>query len=286
MLDWPRRAAGAIRKLFEPLQDVDVYVEDQNNEAFYRSLLRHATADKVRIARVFGLGGREAVIKAAAAYPKNARRALFIIDGDLHWVRGEPKPRVPRLHRHEAYCVENLLMCESALTFILSQETAITEEEAKLRMGYETWKTSIQSPLLSLFAAYAVASELDSTQQTVSLGVGNICRSGGKEKLTKLDISKANKARDAILASTEIKVSTQKVRERYGEILARLTSLRDPLMGVSGKDYLLPLIDFHLQSKGCKVRRKALRMRLTSSGSRARFAGLARALNRAARDKD
>ena len=110
MLKWPERAKAAIRKLFEPLQDLDVYVEDANDEGFYRCLLNHATDGKVRVARVFALGGRNAVLSAAAAHDQRTRRAVFIVDGDLPWVKGESIPEVDGLHRHEAYCIENLLI--------------------------------------------------------------------------------------------------------------------------------------------------------------------------------
>jgi Protein of unknown function (DUF4435) len=108
MLKWPSRARIAIRKLFQPLQDIDVYVEDENDEVFYRALLKRVGANEIRVARVFGLGGRSAVIEAARAYQDPQRRALFLIDGDLDWVRGVALQGPAHLHRHEAYCVENL----------------------------------------------------------------------------------------------------------------------------------------------------------------------------------
>ncbi len=62
MLKWPDRAIGALRRLFEPLQDVDVYVEDMYDEVFYRHLLNRVVAGRVRIARIFSLGGRDAIL--------------------------------------------------------------------------------------------------------------------------------------------------------------------------------------------------------------------------------
>ena len=35
MIRWPARALDAIQKLFEPLQDVDIFVEDAEDEVFY-----------------------------------------------------------------------------------------------------------------------------------------------------------------------------------------------------------------------------------------------------------
>lgn len=102
MIKWPERAIGAIRNLFEPLQDIDVYVEDTNDEAFYRALLNAAT-NEITVKRVFALNGRKNVIDAATAYDQKTRPALFIIDGDLPWVKGEPSPKIVGLHCHDAY---------------------------------------------------------------------------------------------------------------------------------------------------------------------------------------
>jgi hypothetical protein len=95
MIKWPAKAGVAIRKLFEPLQEIDVYVEDQNDEVFYKSLINAACGEIVQVSRVFGLGGRKAVLDAAAAYNPSDRKALFIVDGDLEWVRGVFAPNKP-----------------------------------------------------------------------------------------------------------------------------------------------------------------------------------------------
>jgi len=51
MIKWPERAKVSLRRLFEPLQDIDVYVEDENDEAFYKALLNKVAGDKFKIAR-------------------------------------------------------------------------------------------------------------------------------------------------------------------------------------------------------------------------------------------
>ena len=170
----------------------DVYIEDENDEVVYKQLLNQATHGKVRVARVFALGGRNAVLKAASEHDQATRRALFIIDGDLHWVKGEPKPAIVGLHRHEAYCIENLLLCERALSTIVSQEVVITEEEAHRRLAYDKWRHSITSPLAELFAAFATVHDCNSTVSTVSQGVGVMCVNLSS-KVTVLDPQKSDK---------------------------------------------------------------------------------------------
>lgn len=283
MLNWPTRARVAIRKLFEPLQDVDVYVEDTNDEPFYRSLLNYASGGQIKVARVFGLGGRGAVLQAAASHDHGIRRALFIIDGDLPWVKGDVERHPNGVHRHDAYCVENLLFCEHALSIVVSQEILVPQEEAKNRLAYEQWKTSVKRPLVELFAAFGTAHTYDPTIATVSQGVGVMCVNRESPRRTELDCAKVLSVRDRTLRAAEVYVKRQTAKAYYDNLVTKIYELPDPLLAVSGKHFLLPLMDFHLQSLGCRVRRKTLRVRLATLGDPERFAKLANALSLAAR---
>lgn len=283
MIKWPQRARAAIRKLFEPLQDIDVYVEDTNDEVFYRALLNGVAAGKIRIARVFGLGGRPAVIEAAGRHDFSRRRALFLIDGDLDWVRGVPPPAVIGLHQHEAYCVENLLLCEKALTFVLAQDAVLSEEEAEATLDFCAWVTSIEQPLIELFAAFGTAHEIAPEIPTVSKGAGVMCTVNKRAKCTSLDLTKVSQERTNILNAAENIDGKGRTADTYERILRRLQSLPFPLYGVSGKDFLLPLADFLLQSHGCRIKRRSLRVRLATAGDLRRFSSLHEALLNAAR---
>lgn len=282
MIKWPDRARAAIRRLFEPLQEIDVYVEDANDEAFYRCLLNSATNGEVNVARVFSLGGKEAVIEAAIAHDQHSRRALFIVDGDLPWVKGESIPAIIGLHCHDAYCIENLILCEKALSLLLSQEIAVTEEEATVRLAYNNWIKAVESSLLELFSAFATVHSFDPTATTVAQGVGVMCVKSHTTKITALDTNKVHQAKEQALMTARNIADAATVSSLYSRTLLRLKGLPQPLHAVSGKDFLLPLIDFHLQSLGCRIRRKSLRIRLVSSGDFTRFSPLANALKQAA----
>jgi hypothetical protein len=283
MLSWPLRAKAAIRKLFEPLQEIDVYVEDENDESFYRTLLNSATGGSIKIARVFGLGGRQAVLDIAVTHNHKLRRALFIIDGDLPWVRGESPPNIVGLHQHEAYCVENLLICEKALTQILSQEAVITEQDAQTTLSFDQWKNTVLQPLIELFAAFATVNEINPAVPTVSQGAGILCTQCSKSKRTRLDLVKVQHARDLAIKAADAVEKPNIVASRYATILRRIRTLPEPLLAISGKDFVIPLINFHLQSLGCRIKNKVLRMRLASGGEFGRFCALAKSLIKAAK---
>lgn len=265
MLKWPSKAIGAIVKLFEPLQDIDVYVEDTDDQVFYSALLRNAAQGRVRVERVFPLGNRLKVIRGAQEYSPSGRRSLFIIDGDLEWVKGDNPPRLPWLYRINAYCVENLILCGHAAVSVLSEEVVLSEEEASAVLDFQDWLKSVDVPLIELFAAYATVHTFNPGFRTVSNGVGVLCTKsvGG----TTLDINKVNAAKSAAINAAEKIVSPETVRLYYERILDRAHKLNSPYFIVSGKDFLLPLLDFHLQLRGCKVKRKALRLKLAKNCS-------------------
>ncbi|QNH00394.1 DUF4435 domain-containing protein [Pseudomonas sediminis] len=276
MLKWPARAVGAVVKLFEPLQDIDVYVEDVEDEVFYTSLLKNAAQDRLRISRVFALGNRLKVIRAAQEYSPSGRRSLFIIDGDLEWVKDIGGPRLPWLYRLNAYCIENLILRERAAFLILSEELVIDESKATEALNFRHWTNSIEPHLVELFAAYATVHTFKPSYKTVSNGVGILCTKSGTT--TKLDLRKVANAKAAALAEAEKIVSPETVRQYYERILFRAKNLEHPSLVVSGKDFLLPLFEFHIQSKGCRIKKKSLRLKLAKNCNPQRLVELKNAM--------
>lgn len=278
MLRWPSRAKAAIQALFQPLQDIDIFVEDEKDEVFYGVLLKRLAGSRIRIARVFGLGGRAAVVDAASAGPAPGRRALYVIDGDLEWVRGEPAPAAPTLFRHEAYCIENFLICEQAVALVVAQDTVLSEDAAKAKISLAEWIAELSDPLVELFAAYATANRFNPSAPTVSAGVGTLCTASGKRKPQTLATAKVREATEAVLQSTSAIAGDEATRRLFEATLARAKSLPHPIDAVSGKDFLLPLLDAHIQRHGCRVPRRALRMRLAGAFQVERLAPLSSAM--------
>jgi hypothetical protein len=150
-------------------------------------------------------------------------------------------------------------------------------------LGYDTWIDSIQTPLLELFSAFATAYDFSTPKvKTVSQGVHCLCtqQTTGEKKL---DLSKVALAKANALKAAEITVGHQMCMEKYERVLNRVKTLPDPLNAISGKDFLIPLIELHLKSFGCQIKRKSLRMRLVCAGDMTRFSSLANALRQAAK---
>jgi len=278
MLSWPERAHGAITTLFTPLQDIDVYVEDEGDEVFYTHLLKRVCGDKIRIARVFTKRGRGDVVGAESTHDHQNQRALFIIDGDLSWVLGDlPPNESPFLYQLDAYCIENMIFGESQIARILMEELVLTEEDAVSKIDFSNWKKEFECHLVKLFAAFAVCRRYCPSFKTVSHGVGKLCIQTRCGK-THLDITKVDAARKEALAAAKVASNEQVVSEEYNKILARINSLSNPLDAVSGKDFLIPLLNFRMNEHGCRIRTKSLRLKLALHCEIERFSALVEAM--------
>ena len=283
MLKWPTRAKAAIRSLFRPLQDIEVYVEDENDEVFYRTLLKRVADPELKIARVISLGNRDAVVAAAKVHDHSVKPALFIIDGDLDWVIGLPKPIDKGLHRHNAYCVENLLVCSHAITSLVVQDAVLSDEDAAKAVKFTDWVARVEQPLTELFAAYATARELHPQLKTVSTGVGVMCTQRKKGAASMLDDIKVSSHVASTLTEVEKAAGKAKTRATFAAAMQRIRSLPFPLDAVSGKDFLLPLLNFHLQSVGTNTTRRSLRVRLAGMCVEGRLLDLKASVEKAAR---
>lgn len=284
MLKWPPRALGALVTLFKPLQDVEVFVEDRGDEVFYKELLQRAVGDRVRIARVFSLEGRHNVIKAAARSRSAAdsRHALYLVDGDLEWVLGRPVSADPtsNLFRLNAYCIENLLVDESAAAKVLGEELVLSELDAAKLLAFSAWRQAITLPLVRLFAAFATLHAVDSTRPTVTIGLNAVLSEA--QGTAALDAQKADRLCKTLLSEAAAVVGGERADSIFCEVNSRALALANPLDIVSGKDYLLPLLDFVLRSCKCRVHRKPLRYRLALHCDKGRFADLVEAIVAAA----
>jgi hypothetical protein len=281
---WSQRARQAIVGLFSPLQDIDVYVEDHNDEPFYSELLRRIAPANVRIARVFAAGGREAVVARGAAHDHTQRRALFLIDGDFEWVLGKPSPSINALYRLDAYCIENLIIAESALVQIAMEDLAVDELEARRRLDFSSWAQSAKSSLLNLFVVFAAMNKLDSTQATVSRGIGELLTQSRRRHPPVIDTKKVAGVARLLLDSLVASLGRDAVDSVIEAVSNRAAGLPRPLDIISGKDFLLPLLEFHLRHcADTKCERRSLRFRMARHADLERFAGLTRALESAAR---
>ena len=167
---FPERALQSKAVLYRPLQDIDVFVEDESGEVFYTELLNRLVGDTIKIETVIPLRGRENVVQKAESY-SGSRLALFLIDGDLPWVAGLPLPSYPHLYIHPCYCIENYLFCEKAMIEIIVENRGdLTTDTARELLDWDSLSKQLLGHLVPLFVEFAVAFRLCPEIETVSRG--------------------------------------------------------------------------------------------------------------------
>lgn len=260
---FPERALQSKAVLYRPLQDIDVFVEDEGCEVFYTELLNRLVGDKIRIETVIPLRGRINVVQKAESY-SDSRLALFLIDGDLHWVAGLALPSLPHLYIHPCYCIENYLFCEKAMIQIIVENSGdLTTDEAQKLLDWDSLRKHLQDNLVPLFVEFAVAFRLCPEIKTVSRGIGCILSNARKSIPQAIDSNKVNAVKVEIQKEILSKVAKIDYKSVKGDVESHISIIENPIDIVSSKDFLLPILNLKVNRIGRQnVKRKSFIFRL------------------------
>jgi len=203
---------------------------------------------------------------------------MFLIDGDFEWLRAEPPPNIPGLVRVDAYCIENLLLDSRAIIQIVMEEAVLTEDQAAACLDFQSWLKTIDPSLVDLFIAFAALNLADRTQPTVGEGVGSVVAQEGRA--SRIDQSKVEALRRQKIEHGARTLGKEKFDALLVAVRQRVDALPDRLHAVSGKHFLIPLLQFRLREccSGFVPRTQPLRIRLVRHCNVERFSCIARAL--------
>jgi hypothetical protein len=239
MVRFSPRAARALGWLKRPYNDVEIFVEDTGNHNMWLHICRNLLPQGTRLSSVNMLGGRDAVLEACRLdQAVDARRKIYIMDGDFDFLLGRPKPRLRFLYRVQAYCVENLLLNERSLIAIgLESKPTLNEAAIAATIGYKQIVKEIDNTLRPLFVNYATAFSEARRVRTVRLPVQTLYEMGSGGPT--LSLEKIRRRSVSVLLQAARYTDVALLRKKRSEIAARASSL--PLAKVvSGKDYHLP----------------------------------------------
>lgn len=209
-------------------------------------IIQRIIPPEVKLRSVNLLGGRERVLSACKLDQKpDGRRKLYIIDGDLDYLRGVPKPRLKNLYRLNAYCVENIILSERAIYEVGMDSGGLKDTlSARRKINYPELIQQHDNLLKKLFVIYATAFGLSSRQQTVSYSVLSLVEETPKS---------------AVISETKV---ANRIRKLHRDLckefgvkcvsnLRREVSRRSANVpihrAVSGKDYIFPLVYLRLK---------------------------------------
>ncbi len=247
---WSSPASESIGLFYRQLQPIEIYVEDSNSEAFYLELINRIIGKKGKIRKVFPLHGRSHVIRFCESYNHNYP-ALFLIDGDLDLISGVREVGKQNLHQLRAYCIENYLFCLSAVTELVVEASGrIERENAISAKEWAEFLVPIEVNLRELFVIFAAAKVCKPELKTVRHGLTSIITQRSRKSGATLDVDKIN----ALILSIAQSCIADIGEERWRQIVTEIGELSKDLLAVdmvSGKNFLIPLLDLYLKSRGC-----------------------------------
>ncbi|MGY2221369.1 DUF4435 domain-containing protein [Pseudomonas gingeri] len=246
---WPPSALESVGLLYRPLQDLEVYVEDKDSEVFYFELLGRLIPGGKKIKKIIPLNGRGNVLDLCRRY-NDSSPALFLIDGDLDLILNIREVGLKNLFQLKSYCIENYLFCMiGSREIIVETSGKILPEKALTVEEWGAFFNYVSEPLRELFIVFAAARVLAPTLKTVSLGYSSISTQRARKKGPEPDLAKISEVIDSIrLQSLQFtdegtwRSTIERIRENSRDI--------QTVDMVSGKDFLLPMLDMYIRSKG------------------------------------
>ena len=138
--------------------DVDIYTEDNDKDKeFYKVLFRRLIKTDITINDVTPLGCKANVIKACQEEPKNGRKKIFLVDGDINVIHGRRIAELDNLFVLDAYSIENFLIDKETVIHYLYLNCATKpKSEIETELNYENWLGKYSKKLIELFIHFAI----------------------------------------------------------------------------------------------------------------------------------
>lgn len=240
-------------KFFAYRNDVDIFTEDKTSDKeFYKTLFQRLLGDKIKINDITPLGCKSNVLEAFDnQIPNSTRKQYFIVDGDLELIINTNRKSENNLIVLDAYCIENYLIDEcGAIELIYFSNGKEDRDNISKRLNFEKWLSYNSTELVSLFLHFGVLR---------MFGGGPKIRNAGEflkqeKKQTILDTQQILNYTEDIkneILNKLIELQYSNPQLEYEKSLAKLNSKwelnnKTLLTIVSGKDYLVPLIQHRI----------------------------------------
>lgn len=290
MLKFSTRALKAIPKLFSYRNDVDIYTEDKiADKEFYKSLFNNLFEGNLKLNDITPLGSKANVYDEFDNQDQDdGRRKYYIVDGDLDLITGTNRAEEGNLIVLDSYCIENYLIDEKGMAELtyLSCGTVPKDQIIK-KINFDKWIGYNSDCLCELFCHLALSKKI-----------------GADSKIRNANEFIMIQSKQRILNKTKIKSYTEVVKkdildkykalgiqspeEKYIEEIQALfdkweRSNENTLKIVSGKSYLLPLLQFRInfcigKGKGL-IPTESIKLFLAKNSSLSRLKYLTKRIN-------
>lgn len=263
MLRYSSSAQKVKPRFYRYYNDIDVYVEDEHDEAFYGKLLGKIVGGSIRIRKVFGVGGKPKLLEEVDKFIKkpSIRKTIFIADADFDKILKRKFPNTELLYILNEYCIENFLFEEQAICDLIEEET-IKRRTCNIvaQIKISKWLEEIVDKLTPLFACFIIIQKENMGFPNVDIGLGRFLSNA---RIPKLDMMKVQIYLDSFKEYYEASqqkdyyIESQKITRRMGK------RWRTRKKYICGKSYLFPLLRFEIKKySNSDIKLKRLRFRI------------------------
>lgn len=246
MLRYKGFVIPTISLFFKAKNDVDVFIEDADDEEFYKVLLGRLTGGK-RINKIISCKCKSELIKACESdQTDRVRKRIYLADGDLDLILNSNRNDLKHLHILEKYCIENYLVVEEGILETLHTNIVLDKAQIKKQLTLSNYLKSISNPLIELFLHYSITHMHKMGVKTVATSVGTMCKQ--VKSITVLDIEKVEKKIHELRCEIINEIGEDVYSDMIYSLRQEWPSNSDTLVTiVSAKDYILPLLTFRFK---------------------------------------
>lgn len=256
-------ARAAMAKLYSPLQNLTIFVEDDSMQEVYNALIKRMKIENLRFHSVIPLGGKENVINHAKEHINNFDYC-YIVDGDFDFILNKNSVCDNRVFRLNKYCFENYLFNENACCMVVYEQLGNkSEREVSECVSWPSFSSNIEKKLVPLFMYYIVAKYHAPSVRTVGGCFGSLVRS--ERGRCVLDEEKIQRELDRIKEEILKEISEKELEDTLEVLNGEVQVLPNKTDIISGKDCLFKLLSDHIAHCSSPIQSQSLKMRLTIS---------------------
>lgn len=221
---------------FTQFNEIDFYVEDDNQESLYECILSRLFP-RITVEQIFPLGSKAAVLSHAASNT-TGRKTVYLLDKDFDDLLGTTV-NLPTVVYLERYPIENYVLEPMAIRrFIVSEKPTETIASVQRKFDVVTFLGDSIASLRSLFLSFFLV-------QKYALGLANAQKSPAQfaahNKGWLIDNAKVRAYQKTVMAAQPGLIDMTSEAKRYNSAFELSRRSRFVGSNISGK-YLLALV--------------------------------------------
>jgi hypothetical protein len=180
--DLPARSpngAAALDIFYADFNDVNFYVEDEQQENLYQEIFRKLF-HRIRITRIFPLGGKAAVRQHATSSSNGGikRFRAYVLDRDFDYFLGK-QLKHPNVFYLDRFCIENHVLEPSAVVeLVIENHPKKKRAEVKAALSLDAQLPTLYRSARPLFTLFFCAQRLDLGVKNCSSPPEVFCKPG------------------------------------------------------------------------------------------------------------